>query len=138
MFYNTRRWTAKEEKFLNDNVGTLSLEELAKELKKTVTAVKLYMHRKRISPSAEKVVRNLVREILIVKFTNPDYFTPTREFYTAVGMSQKRWWEVYYGRKMLSDEEYRSLAGHFNVVLEGVAESKQLSLFENGDSNGSN
>lgn len=135
MFYNNKRWTAKEEKFLIDNAGTLTPEQIAKELKKTATAVKLYMHRKRIHP-AERVARNLLREMLTGKFTNPEYFTPTREFYRAISMSQKRWWDLYYGRETMSDEEYKRLSVHFSIELEGVGGDKQLSLFEDGNSNG--
>ncbi len=134
MFYNNRKkWTAKEEQFLNDHTETMSPEEMAKELHKTVTAVKLYMHRKRIFP-AGKVVRNLVLELLTVKFTHPEYFTPTRSFYDAVKMSQKRWWETYYGRSPLTSEEYERLSRHFGVELTGVTVSGQLSLFEDGNS----
>lgn len=137
MFYNNKHWTAKEEKFLIDNAGRLTLEQMARELKKTVTAVKLYMHRKRIHP-AERVARNLLREILTVKFTNPEYFAPTREFYRSIGMSQKRWWDLYYGRAAMSDEEYKRLSVHFNIELEGIADNKQLSLFEDGNTSGDN
>lgn len=134
MFYNNRKkWTAKEEQFVNDHAGTMSPEEMAKELHKTATAVKLYMHRKRIFP-AGKVVRNLVLELLTVKFTHPEYFTPTRAFYNAVKMSQKRWWETYYGRSPLTSEEYERLSRHFGVELTGVTGSGQLSLFGDGNS----
>lgn len=129
MFYNNRkRWTAKEEQFVIDHAGTLSPEEIAKELHKTATAVKLFMHRKRIFPTG-KVVRNLVLELLTVKFTNPEYFTPTRNFYDAVKMSQKRWWETYYGRSPLTSEEYERLSKHFGIELDGITGSGQLSLF---------
>lgn len=137
MYNSNRRWTAKEKKFLIEQAGVLSIEEIARELKKTVTAVKLYMHRKRIHP-AERVARNLLREMLTVKFTNPEYFTPNRAFYQAVSLSQKRYWDLYYGKSVMSDDEYSCLSEHFNVTLEGVDVSKQLNLFEDGDSDGDN
>lgn len=137
MYNSNRRWTAKEKKFLTEHAGVLGIEEIARELKKTVTAVKLYMHRKRIHPG-ERVVRNLLREMLTAKFTNPEYFTPNRAFYQAVSMSQKRYWDLYYGKSVMNDDEYSRLSEHFNVTLEGVDVSKQLNLFENGDSDGDN
>lgn len=139
MLYDTRgkTWTPREEDFVRRNVDKLSLDEIAKELKKTPTAVRQFLHRKRIHTGG-KVERNLVKEILEKRFVRVDYFKPNRDFYNAVGMSQKRWWSVYYGEVPLTDEEYRRLTRHFGVELENVKGSVQLSLFDDGVCSGNN
>lgn len=138
MLYDGRKpWTAREEEFVRDNIGKLSLDEIAKKVYKTPTAVRQFIHRKRIHTEG-KVVRNLVTEILVKRFVRLDYFKPTRSFYQAVGMTQKRWWCVYYGEVPLTDEEYKRLTDHFGVELDDVKGSLQLSLFEDGNCTGGN
>lgn len=130
MLYDSRKsWTTREEEFVRNSIGKLSLEEIARGVKKTPTAVRQFLHRKRIHVGG-KVARNLVMEMLVKRFVKPEYFKPTREFYQVVGMSQKRWWSVYHGEVALTDEEYKRLADHFLVQLEDIKGSVQLSLFE--------
>ena len=96
MFYTNRKhWTTAEENFVAENADKMTTAEIARKINRTEVAVQQYMHRKRINPY-EKVVRNLVREILTKKFTNPEYFNPNRSFYDSVGITQKRWWDLYY------------------------------------------
>ncbi|MEG1738718.1 MAG: XRE family transcriptional regulator [Odoribacter sp.] len=130
-----RHWTLDEEKFVSDNIGTLTIREISRHLEKTESAVQQYIHRKRINPY-ERVVKNLVREILTIKFINPDYFTPTREFYDTILINQKRWWDLYYGRKPITDMEYKRLAEHFNIPFDAAIDAKQLNLFKDGYSAG--
>ena len=84
MFYTNRKhWTTAEENFVAENADKMTTAEIARKINRTEVAVQQYMHRKRINPY-EKVVRNLVREILTKKFTNPEYFNPNRSFYDSV------------------------------------------------------
>ena len=115
----------------------MTTAEIARKINRTEVAVQQYMHRKRINPY-EKVVRNLVREILTKKFTNPEYFNPNRSFYDSVGITQKRWWDLYYGRKPISDNEYKKLSSHFGIELDDIIMNEQLNLFDNADSSGDN
>ena len=68
MFYTNRKhWTTAEENFVTENADKMTTAEIARKINRTEVAVQQYMHRKRINPY-EKVVRNLVREILTKKF----------------------------------------------------------------------
>ena len=138
MFYTNRKhWTTAEENFVTENADKMTTAEIARKINRTEVAVQQYMHRKRINPY-EKVVRNLLREILTKKFTNPEYFNPNRSFYDSVGITQKRWWDLYYGRKPISDNEYKKLSSHFGIELDDIIVNEQLNLFDNADSSGDN
>lgn len=132
---NNGAWKPEEEDFVLQNYKTMSPEEMADHLcsfpaniPKSATAVQLYMHRHRLAISTVK--RNLIIELLTLKFVHPQYFTPTKDFYKAVKMSSARWWDLYYGRKMATQEEYIIIAIHFNVSLQEAFESRQLQLFD--------
>ena len=88
---NKGSWKPEEIKFLNDNIGRLTLADLAERLGKSELAVKLYMHRHRMT-IGPVVKRNLLQELLKIKFGNPKYFQPTREFYADIGITQRRFW----------------------------------------------
>ena len=112
---------------------------MARHLRKTEKAVEQYIHRNRIIVN-EKVTRNVVKEILTIKFKDPGYFNPTRAFYDAVGISQKRWWALYKGQQQINEDEYTRLVSHFDITMKEVLEIKQLSLnfSEDGNSTGNN
>lgn len=126
---NNGSWKQQEIDFLMENVGKLTLSELASGVGKSELAVKLYMHRHRINPGPV-VKRNLLQELLKMKFGNPKYFQPTREFYADIGITQRRFWDLFHGRKQISDEEYLKFAKYFNVTLEEAFEARQLNLFQ--------
>lgn len=126
---NHGSWKQNEIEFLTDNIGKLTLPEMAAALGKTELAVKLYMHRHRMN-SGSVVKRNLLQELLNMKFGNPKYFQPTREFYVDIGITQRRFWDLFHGRKKMTDEEYLKFAKHFNVTLEEAFEARQLNLFQ--------
>ena len=126
---NKGSWKPEEIKFLNDNIGRLTLADLAERLGKSELAVKLYMYRHRMT-IGPVVKRNLLQELLKIKFGNPKYFQPTREFYADIGITQRRFWDLFHGRKPLTDAEYLKFAKHFNVSLEEAFEARQLNLFQ--------
>lgn len=124
-----QRWSENQEKFLKENLGKLTIEDIAKELGKSQLAVKLYIHRNRISYKPS-VKRNLVVELFILKFKNPEYFNVTTEFLKAVKINQVRFWKLYRGEERPTDAEYISLAQHLDISLEEAFSSRQLKLFD--------
>ena len=105
---NNGRWTPEEEEYIRENAGKATLAEMAEHVSRSELAVQLFMHRRKIVVR-QVVKRNLVQEILRMKFKHPENFMPNRPFYKAVGINQMRFWDLYYGRKPITQEEYLSL-----------------------------
>lgn len=84
---NNGRWQPHEDSFVRDNVNKMTLEQMAEHLGKSVLAVKLYMHRNHII-IGQTVKRNIVQEMLRIKFRHPENFMPTRAF-TAKSVSTR-------------------------------------------------
>ena len=82
---NQGSWTNAEKRFVRDNAGKLTVEEMACRIGRTSSAVKMFLIRNRISVGTQ-IKRNILQEILKIKFVHPEYFKPTRAFYKAVGM----------------------------------------------------
>lgn len=97
---NNGRWKPEEEDFIRKYAGKMTLQQLADKVGRSRLAVQLYMHRKHIVVG-QTVRRNLVQEMLRIKFKHPENFMPTRTFYKTVGINQMRWWDIFYGRKAL-------------------------------------
>lgn len=123
---NNGSWTSNQKNFLGANVSKLTLKEIAEHIGKTERAVKLYCHRNRIILSTK---RNLIIQLLTAKLGNPEYFMPTKDFYKAVGISQRRWWDLYFGRQQVTPEEYLTICLHLKVTPQEALESRQLELF---------
>ena len=70
---NQGKWTVAEKKLVEDNVGKLTIEEMASRINHSPVAVKMYILRNRIDLKG-KVHRNIFQEILKIKFVNPEYF----------------------------------------------------------------
>lgn len=121
-------WSEREKRYILDHYRDLTTEQLADNLCKSVAAVRNYLVRCRLSIS--KVNRNILLELLRIKFTDPEYFRPTRRFYEATGINQKRWWDLYLGRKQITHSEYIKIAEHLNVTLMEAFNSRQVKLFE--------
>lgn len=102
---NNGRWQPHEDKFVRDNVNKMTLEQMSDHLGRSALAVQLYMHRKHIV-TGQTVKRNLVQEMLRIKFRHPENFMPTRAFYREVGINQMRWWDIFHGRKNINQTEY--------------------------------
>lgn len=126
---NNGRWQPHEDSFVRDNVNKMTLEQMAEHLGKSVLAVKLYMHRNHII-IGQTVKRNIVQEMLRIKFRHPENFLPTRAFYREVGINQMRWWDLFHGRKNITQTEYVALSKYFGLTLEEAFEARQLSMFE--------
>ena len=129
---NNGRWTPEEEKYIRDNAGKLTLSEMAVSVGRSELAVQLFMHRRKIV-IRQVVKRNLVQEILSLKFKHPENFMPNRPFYKEVGINQMRFCDLYYGRKPITNEEYLSLCDYFGITLQEAFEARQLNIFNNDE-----
>ena len=124
-----KRWTENDAKFVRQNFGKLSFEQMGRELNRSAMSVRLFALRNRLTVGLQ-VKRNILMEMLKVKFRHPEDFTPTRVFYTETGINQRRFWDLYYGRKAICSKEYAAVAKYLGVTLQEALESRQLSLFE--------
>lgn len=127
---NNGRWTPEEEQYIRDNAGKQTLEEMSAYVNRSPLAVQLFMHRRKIV-TGQLVKRNLVQEILRIKFRHPEDFMSTRKFYTEVKINQMRWWDIYYGRKPVTQQEYIALSDYFGITLQEAFEARQLNMFNN-------
>ena len=91
---NNGKWKQEEEIYVRENVGKKTMEEMAEYVGRSPLAVKLFLHRKKIV-AGQTVKRNLVQEMLRLKFRHPENFSPTREFYREVNINQRRFWDIY-------------------------------------------
>lgn len=122
-------WTQEQKDLLTQNFGTMPTSELSKLLNKSETAIHLFRHRNHIQRESP-IARNLLIEILSKRLIDPTCFKPSREFYEAVKIGQKRYWQIYKGKYKLTEEEYLRISTYFGVTLEEAFEMRQLSLFE--------
>lgn len=127
---NHGRWKDEEEQYIRENAGKLTFEEMGNHVNKSPLAVQLFMHRRKIV-IGQTVKRNLVQEILRIKFKHPENFMSTRQFYQEVGINQMRWWDIYYGRKPVTQQEYIALSEYFGITLQEAFEARQLNMFIN-------
>ena len=125
---NNGRWKDEDIQYLLSNAGKITLAEMAKHLNKTELAVKLFMHRRKMTVG-QTVKRNIVLEMLRTKFRHPENFMPNRAFYNEVGINQMRWWDLYHGKKQINQREYIALSEYLGITLQEAFEARQLDLF---------
>ena len=104
-----KRWTEEDATFVKNNLGKLSFEQMGRALNRSAMSVRLFVLRNRLTVGLQ-VKRNILMEMLKIKFRHPEDFTPTRAFYTETGINQRRWWDLYYGRKPITGKEYAAVA----------------------------
>ena len=124
-----KRWTEEDATFVKNNLGKLSFEQMGRALNRSAMSVRLFVLRNRLTVGLQ-VKRNLLMEMLKIKFRHPEDFTPTRAFYTETGINQRRWWDLYYGRKPITGKEYAAVADYLGVTVQEAFDSRQLDLFE--------
>lgn len=124
-----KRWTEEDATFVKNNLGKLSFEQMGRALNRSAMSVRLFVLRNRLTVGLQ-VKRNLLMEMLKIKFRHPEDFTPTRAFYTETGINQRRWWDLYYGRKPITGKEYAAVADYLGVTIQEAFDSRQLNLFE--------
>lgn len=124
-----KRWTVQEAEYIQQSLGKVSFEDMAAYLGRSPMSVRLFVLRRRMTPGP-LVKRNLLMEMLKLKFRHPEEFTPTRAFYKETGIGQRRWWDLYYGRKSITGKEYAAVAEYLGITIQEALESRQLELFE--------
>ena len=124
-----KRWTEEDATFVKNNLGKLSFEQMGRALNRSAMSVRLFVLRNRLTVGLQ-VKRNILMEMLKIKFRHPEDFTPTRAFYKETGINQRRWWDLYYGRKPITGKEYAAVADYLGVTLQEAFDSRQLNLFE--------
>ena len=124
-----KRWTEEDATFVKNNLGKLSFEQMGRALNRSAMSVRLFALRNRLTVGLQ-VKRNILMEMLKIKFRHPEDFTPTRVFYTETGINQRRFWDLYYGRKAISSKEYAAVADYLGITMQEELGSRQLELFE--------
>lgn len=124
-----KRWTEEDATFVKNNLGKLSFEQMGRALNRSAMSVRLFVLRNRLTVGLQ-VKRNILMEMLKIKFRHPEDFTPTRAFYKETGINQRRWWDLYYGRKPITGKEYAAVADYLGVTIQEAFDSRQLDLFE--------
>ena len=80
--------------------------------------------------------RNMLVELLRLKFRNLEDFTPSRAFYDFVGIGQKRYWDLFFGRRKITGTEYCKVAEYLGVTMQEAFDSRQLELFDDTEMGG--
>ena len=58
---------------------------------------------------------------------------PTKKFYAATKIGQRRWWMLFKGEKIPTEKEYMAICKHLNVVDGKHLEARQLNIFDNNE-----
>ncbi len=123
-----KRWDSHDEEYVRDNLGRLSFEDMGIYLGRSPMSVRLYVLRRKLT-TGQLVKRNLLIELLQIKFRHPEDFAPTRMFYEETGIGQRRYWDLYFGRKAITWKEYAAVAEYLGVTVREAVNSRQLELF---------
>lgn len=111
-----------------------TLEEITLQLGVTEYDLRQFLHRNRLF-NVNKEIRNLAFEIVKIKFRNPEYFRPTRDFFKAVCITQRRWWALYRGETKMTEDEYKRVSIHLGLTLEEAFDARQLNWIEELEDN---
>mgnify|MGYP001670232985 FL=1 len=130
--HKNKRWTADDAAYIRQHYGRVSLENMAAHLGRSSMAVRLYILRNRMT-TGRTVKRNLLVELLRIKFRHIEDFSPTRAFYQETGIGQRRYWDLFFGRKPITSKEYAAVAEYLGVTVQEAFESRQLELFEENE-----
>ncbi|WP_315359274.1 XRE family transcriptional regulator [Prevotella nigrescens] len=123
-----KRWDSYDEEYVRENLGRLSFEDMGRYLGRSPMSVRLYVLRRKLT-TGQLVRRNLLMALLKIKFRHPEDFSPTRMFYRETGIGQRRYWDLYFGRKPITGKEYSAVAEYFGITVTEGIESRQLELF---------
>lgn len=125
-----KRWTPEDADYAREHLGRVTLKEIAGHLGRSEMSVRLYVLRKKWPMGGRTIKRNLLVELLKMRFKNLEDFTPSRAFYQETGIGQRRYWDLYFGRKSITGKEYAAVASYLGVTITEAFESRQLSLFD--------
>ena len=127
-----RGWNSQDDEFVRKNLGKMSFEDMGEYLERSPMSVRLYVLRRKLT-TGQLVKRNLLMALLKIKFRHPEDFSPTRMFYRETGIGQRRYWDLYFGRKPITGKEYSAVAEYFGITVTESIESRQLELFTEED-----
>ena len=125
-----KRWTSEDAEYVHEHLGKVTLESMAEYLGRSEMSVRLFVLRKKWSMPGPTAKRNLLVELLKMRFKNLEDFTPSRAFYKETKIGQRRYWDLYFGRRSITGDEYAAVADYLGVSVQEAFESRQLSLFE--------
>ncbi len=120
------KWT-KHLPYLTEYVGKKSLSEMATQLEVQPEELRLFLHRSR---RFSIVKENIALRIITAKFTYPEYFMPTKQFFKSTGIRQRRWWQLYKGEKKITEKEYKAVCDHLQIDRKTAMQVRQLELFD--------
>ncbi len=124
------RWEKEEIDFVEKNYGIVPLEKMARRLGRSAMAVRLYVLRHRLDAKHQMVKENRLKKLLDYRFRHIEDFQPSRYFFKETGINQMRYWDLYFGRKAITPEEYKAVADYFNITKAEAFDSMQLDLFD--------
>ncbi len=129
----TLPWLECEEKFLRENLGVLPMNELVRKLKRSETAIRLKIHRMRLTPRTV-VHDNPLLSIISGKFNgHPEYFVTTQGFFDRTGISRNLFWKMYRGEVRASVDVCKKVAEELGLTGVELIGALQQSLFDNPD-----
>lgn len=77
---SNRKWNKNEIAYLVGNYGRMSLEDMARQLDRSVMAVRLYALRHRLDDKHQVVKENRLKKLLECRFRHLEDFHPSKFF----------------------------------------------------------
>lgn len=127
---SNKKWNRDEVAYLVDNYGKMSLEDLSRELNRSVMAVRLYALRHRLDDKHQVVKENRLKKLLEYRFRHLEDFHPSKYFFKETGINQVRYWDLFFGRKPIKPQEYKAVSEYFGITISEAFDSLQLNLFD--------
>jgi hypothetical protein len=125
-------WTLSEDKILKYNLEKgAPLREIGIRLHKNERSIRLYCYRHFI-PLRPQIKNPMMRRLLEIKFGKPEFFRPTKQFFEATRINQKRWADLQFGYAQPTQEELISTAKELHFSIEetfDLMDARQLDLF---------
>ena len=121
-------WSAAQKEYVFKHLHKKTLSQIARDIARTERALNLFLHRNRHDPRIS-VKSNLLIQVLSLKFKDIACFTPTRSFFDAVQIGQKRYWSIFKGNEIVTEDEIKRIAHYLEVSLDDIYQVRQLELF---------
>lgn len=126
------KWSRAEEYQLRQMIGEgKTKKQVAEALNRSVQAVHLFCYRYKV-PIRPVLPKSNIRTMLTIKFGDPDYFSPNKEFYKKTRITSHRWTELSFGYCQATTEECVAVARELNFSSEEllkIMEARQMTLF---------
>ena len=122
-----QRWK-QHKKYFDENINRKTPELMAKELQVDLKSLKRYLHRYKVVPPRKQFT--LAYRLIKAKYTYPEYFTPTRRFFEATGIGQRRWGLIFRGDEEMTGKEFRSVVEHLKLDKREITKTLNLEIFE--------